>query len=375
MRQHEDSFSELNFQHGFEEKIGYLHRTIREQHPSISRLAIALYDASTDFLGTFVYSADQPSPLRNYRAKLADCTSLLEIVRDNRPRVVNDLELFAGGTHDHTRLIQEGGYRSSYTLPLFAESCFLGFIFFNSEEKNAFQEHTLRELDMAGHLIAFMLYSMRSKIEILLATVRSARSITCQRDPETGMHLERMAHYSRLIASTIADQFGFSDQYVEHIFLFSPLHDIGKLTVPDRILLKPSRLDADEFEEMKQHASKGREILDHLLENYGLNGIEYVDLLRNIAMHHHEAIDGSGYPGHLTQDAIPIEARIVTVADIFDALTSVRPYKPAWSNEAAFAKLREMAGSKLDPHCVQALLDNREEVERIQHLFRENSYG
>ncbi|TGD71198.1 HD domain-containing protein [Mangrovimicrobium sediminis] len=375
MEQHLDQFSELNFEQGFEDKIRYLHRMIRQQHPSVSRLAIALHEPDTDVLTTFVYSAEQPSPLKHYQARLADCPSLLEIVRSNRPRVVNDMDLFAQGQNEHTQLMQASAYRASYTLPLFAEGCFLGFIFFNSEEKDAFQEYMLRELDMAGHLIAFMLYSARSKIEILLATVRSARSITCHRDAETGLHLERMAHYSKLIARQLADEYEFSDDYIEHIFLFSPLHDIGKLTVPDRILLKPGKLDEAEFEQMKQHAQKGREILDRLLENYGLNGIEYVELLRNIAMYHHEAVDGSGYPGNLVHEQIPIEARIVTVADVFDALTSARPYKPAWSNAEAFAKLREMSGSKLDPRCVQALLDNTHEVERIQQRFTENSFG
>jgi HD-GYP domain-containing protein (c-di-GMP phosphodiesterase class II) len=228
---------------------------------------------------------------------------------------------------------------------------------------------------MVGHLIAFMLYSARSKIELLLATVRSARSFTSHRDPETGAHLERMAHYSRLIARELATEFGFDDDYVEHIFLFSPLHDIGKLTIPDRILLKPGKLDEREYAEMKNHTANGRDIIDRLLENYGLEGIEHVEMMRNIAMYHHEAIDGSGYPEQLSQADIPVEARIVTVADVFDALTSERPYKKSWSNEEAFAKLREMSGSKLDARCVEALVSNVVEIEQIQKLFNENRFG
>ena len=100
-----------------------------------------------------------------------------------------------------------------------------------------------------------------------------------------------------------------------------------------------------------------------------------MEVLRNIAEHHHEAVDGSGYPAGMQGDQIPLEARIVAVADIFDALTSERPYKVAWSNEDAIATLRELAGETLDRDCVKALLDNLEEIERIQKQFIENNYG
>jgi HD-GYP domain-containing protein (c-di-GMP phosphodiesterase class II) len=150
---------------------------------------------------------------------------------------------------------------------------------------------------------------------------------------------------------------------------------LGKIKVPDRILLKPDKLTKEEFSIMKSHPQDGRDLIDSLLENYGLNGIGHVDMLRNIANYHHEFIDGTGYPEGLKGENIPIEARIVTVADIFDALTSERPYKEAWSNKAAFSKLREMAGSQLDPQCVEALLSNVDEIEAIQRSFVENDYG
>ena len=375
MYEHRDTFTDLNDSQSLQQKIAYLHHTLQVQHPFISRVAIALYEGETDLLTTFVYSSAQPSPLNNYQARLSECGSLQQILHENRPRVVNDMSLFDGGEHEHTRLLRESGFRASYTLPLFAEGHFLGFLFFNAAQPDVFSEHVLRELDMAGHLIAFMLFSARSKVKTLLATVRSARSLTHHRDPETGYHLERMAHYARLIARQLASAHGFSDEVIEHIYLFAPLHDIGKLTIPDQILLKPGRLTADEFAVMKSHSSIGRDIIDRLLENYGLDGIEHVGMLRNIALYHHEALDGSGYPAALEREQIPIEARIVTVADVFDALTSERPYKSAWSNDEAFAKLHELAGSKLDAECVAALAANRDQVERVQQLFRENRFG
>ena len=375
MFEHQDPFGDLNEKHSFQDKIVFLHQTIKRQHPFITRMAIALYEGDSDLLTTFVYSADSSSPLHNYQAKLGECSSLLEILEKNQPRIVNDMELFAKGEREHTRLLNASGYRASYTLPLYAEGNFLGFLFFNADQTDVFAEHILRELDMAGHLIAFMLFSAHSKIRTLLATVRSARTLTHHRDPETGAHLERMAHYSRLIARSLAKQYSLSDDVIEHIFLFAPLHDIGKLTIPDSILLKPGQLSSRERDVMKSHPDKGRQIIDRLLENYGLDGVEYVEILRNIAQYHHEAVDGSGYPGQLEHHEIPIEARIVAVADVFDALTSMRPYKPAWNNDEAFASLKASSGDKLDSDCVAALIDNRAEVERIQQQFRENKFG
>lgn len=372
---HRDVYAALNRPKSVLEKVRYLHATLRQRHPYIDRMAIALHDQDTDVLSTYVYSSDDESPLVHYQANLAECPSLLELLEMNRPRVLNDLNVLSQGEKQHTQMIESAGYQSSYTIPLFAEGAFLGFLFYNSKQKDVFQESTLAELDMAAHLLAFMLYGEKGKINTLVATVRSARELSHHRDPETGSHLERMAHYSRLIASDLADKYGFTDQFIDHIFLFSPLHDIGKLTIPDNILLKPGKLSEDEYEVMRTHSRNGREIIDKLLLNYGLDGVDYIELLRNIALYHHEAVDGSGYPEHLQQSEIPIEARIVSVADVFDALTSERPYKAAWSNDKAFAKLRELAGTKLDKECVESLLKHQDQILTIQQTFFENRFG
>ena len=117
------------------------------------------------------------------------------------------------------------------------------------------------------------------------------------------------------------------------------------------------------------------EIIDELLRNFGLENIEYIDMLRNIAEFHHESVNGDGYPTGIKGDEIPIEARIVAVADVFDALTSARPYKTAWSNDKAIQALVAMAGEKLDKVCVEALINNMDTVLIIQKHFNENKYG
>ena len=126
---------------------------------------------------------------------------------------------------------------------------------------------------------------------------------------------------------------------------------------------------------MSTHPIKGREIIDCMLDNFDLDRMPHVEILRNIAQFHHEAVNGSGYPDALAGDAIPVEARIVAVADVFDALTSERPYKHAWSIDEAFADLRRLAGVKLDRDCVEALLDSRADIEDIQRQFQEDTFG
>lgn len=175
------------------------------------------------------------------------------------------------------------------------------------------------------------------------------------RDWETGGHIERMATYSRLIAERI--DLG-PDLEPHQIYKAAPLHDVGKIGVPDHILLKPSSLTEDEFREMQRHCIIGYEILKEC------NG-EILRLGSEIALTHHERINGSGYPRSLVADEIPLVGRIVAVADVFDALTSSRPYKEAWALDAGFAHLRESAGVLYDAQCVEAFLDIAPRVREV----------
>lgn len=369
MNTHQHLLSNLNTSAPLSEKLTFLHSVLGRYAPEVDRIAVVVYDPKTDLLKTFIHSSGDADPLSNYQARLSQVASLREIVISGQPRIIGDIATDYHAVNEHSRRISGQGYRSSYTLPMYLNRVFFGFVFFNSYTNDAFATAS-DTLDVYGHLISLMVINELSLIHTMLAAVKTARDMTAYRDVETGAHLDRMSHYSRIIAKTLARKYGFSDEYIEHVFLFAPLHDIGKIGIPDNILHKRSRLTPQEFEIMKQHAAKGREMVDTLLAEFRLDTLPYVDTLRNITELHHEKLDASGYPHGLKGEEIPIEARIVAVVDIFDALTSPRPYKIAWFNEQAYALLRTLAGRKLDRDCVQALLDNGDAIEQIQAQFR-----
>jgi two-component system response regulator RpfG len=182
------------------------------------------------------------------------------------------------------------------------------------------------------------------------------------RDEETGNHLLRMARYARLIA----DALGLDADEAETIELAAPLHDIGKIGIPDQILHKPGRLDPQEWAVMQRHPVIGHDILKG-------SGSKYVRMGSLIALGHHERYDGSGYPNRLAGEHTPLCARIVAVADVFDALTSERPYKRAWSAERAFEELRAQRGRHLDPELVDAFLGRQDEVLAVLARLRDAS--
>ena len=375
MTTHNDALTGLNQRASLKEKLIAAHQSMREIFPFISRIAIAIYDPATNILKTYLHSSGEDHPLDNYQALLDDAPSLKAILEAGLPRVINNMLTFEEGQHEHTTRIGRQGYAASYTLPIFNEGVFFGFMFFNANKKDVFTEDVLRQVDIYSHMISLMVINELASIKTLTAAVKTTGRITHIRDPETGSHLDRMSRFSRLIASALADKYNLDDTYIEHIFMFSPLHDIGKIGIPDNILLKPGELNKAERTVMNTHTLKGREMIEELLENFGFENVDYMSVLRNIAEFHHEAINGSGYPSGIKGNDIPLEARIVAVADVFDALTSKRPYKEAWDNDDAIATLKTLVGEKLDEDCVNALIENMDKVQQIQQQFRENVYG
>lgn len=199
----------------------------------------------------------------------------------------------------------------------------------------------------------------KTRLDVIQILGRAAE----YKDNETGMHVIRMSHYSRLLAEAVA---GEANGWTDRVFQASPMHDIGKIGIPDHILCKPGKFDPEEWEIMQRHAHYGGDIL-------GEHHSKLLAMAKEIAIYHHEKWDGSGYPHAIAGEEIPIEARIVAIADVFDALTSERPYKTAWTVEDAMNYIEENAGKHFDPELVSHLKTLLPEFLKIKNEFAE--YG
>ncbi len=204
-------------------------------------------------------------------------------------------------------------------------------------------------------------------------TVFALAKLAESRDPETGNHLERLRAYSQLLAKQLRRRRPYTAQingdFLADLYRSSPLHDIGKVGIPDAILLKPGRLSDEEFEIMKRHAVIGADTLDEAAGHTGAGG--FLAMAADIARHHHERWDGSGYPAGLTQHDIPLSARIVALADVYDALTSVRVYKSASDPCVSRTMVEQEEGRHFDPGVVEAFRACHDEFLGVLHDFNQ----
>lgn len=349
-----------------------LHDKLLETVPTIDRIACALYDEKEDLLKTFINSTRTGQALVEYEFKLSDSHSLSTLAASGDFRVLDNIEQELQSNSAHSIWLREQGYRSSFTVPIYDGGSFSGFVFFDSVQSGAFTPSVQRDLVLYTNLISMAIAHELSAVRTVLEATRVARQLTGVRDFETGFHLDRMARYSRLIAQAIAASHGLNDEFVESLYLFAALHDIGKIGIPDHILLKPGAFTPAERAVMETHVYKGVQIIDNIIGSGSKTRLPDSSILRNIIYCHHELLDGSGYPRQLKGDQIPLEARIVTVADIFDSLTAERPYKKVWSPEQALAELdRMVAAGKLDAQCVQAVHRHLPQFIEIRDRYEE----
>ena len=208
------------------------------------------------------------------------------------------------------------------------------------------------EISKATEVIA------QREYETLMVLGRAAE----YKDSDTGNHTNRVGYYSRLVLSALVSD----ESELDLIFYSSPLHDIGKIGIPDSILLKPGKLTPDEFDFMKKHTEIGANILQGSVSKYLLKGAE-------IALSHHEKYDGTGYPNKLAGENIPLFGRIVALSDVFDALTSKRPYKEPWTIEAAMDYINQNKGKHFDPTLAKIFLNFKDQIIKIKQDYNETA--
>jgi HD-GYP domain-containing protein (c-di-GMP phosphodiesterase class II) len=353
-----------------ESQLHTAHAAISSRYPGIDRVALAAYDPRTDALKTFVSSNHDGMHLDHYEAKLRNVPSLQTLAHGRMSRVLNDIDADLAATTQHTDWLKARAYRSSLTVPIFKGDQLAGFLFFDSKQPHFFSADMTEFLEMFAHLIAQLYLLQLQVVNGMVGTVQMASGLARIRDLETGQHLERMAEYSHLMARKLADSHALSDEFIEYVFLFAPLHDVGKVGIPDKVLLKPGKLDAQEWVIMRRHVEIGESIIGQMGRDLQMeNGLAF-DVMRNIVACHHERGDGSGYPHGLLMDQIPLEARIVAAADVYDALSNVRPYKLAWTEAQIVQELnQEVTSGRLDAECVRALMAATEERLSIQRQF------
>ena len=194
------------------------------------------------------------------------------------------------------------------------------------------------------------------------------------RDSDTGAHIQKTAAYVRIVLEGLRRKGYYlekiTDEYIEDVVRSAPLHDVGKVSIPDAVLNKPGKLTPEEFEIMKTHTTAGKKIMENAIAM--VQGGTYLKEARNMAGYHHERWDGKGYPEGLHGEVIPLSARVMAVADVFDALTSPRVYKPAFSLEKSLEIISEGSGTQFDPKCVEVFMDSLDDARMIWEKYHES---
>jgi len=288
-------------------------------------------------------------------------TRLGQALSENRPMHIPDLARLSAEDPraEFAVALNADGRCSALFFPLAVEGHWSAVLAFAVSERDAYNgDH----LELLGNIAAQVAHGFEKTVvteNLIVSAVTGLAKLAENRDPETGDHLIRMARYAALIAEELNREGPYAGslpaEKVRDVFRFAPMHDIGKVGIEDSILLKPGRLDEAERREMERHPVIGGEVLRRCEEQMNAVGHSVFQVGIEIAECHHEKFDGSGYPKGLVGAAIPLSARIVAAADVFDALTSKRPYKEAWPVARAVEYFQQESGGHFDPDVVAAM--------------------
>ncbi|MDC0609353.1 HD domain-containing protein [Vibrio sp.] len=339
------------------QQLGEVFEQVKDELPQIERLSFALYDSDSDVLKTYADSAPNSNEtFRHYECRLSELPSLLECAEKHQCRTISNFDSDIEPASKHNHWLKEQGFKSSYALPTFYDNNLIGFIFLNANTPNFFCEDVQQSLTPYIKLIK----QAASWEYETIKTILDAANSTIKRQPRHMLqfkdHQERMYYYTKIIAHDIADTYKLSDEDIENITLFSRFHDIGKLSMSPSLLQKSTGLAEIEKDKVFQHIERGIDIIDGIISKTGCCSHASLNILKDIISYHQERLNGTGYPYGKKGDEIPVSARIISVANIFDALTSHRPYKQACSVLFALLELEKMvANGEVDKHCVNAL--------------------
>jgi response regulator RpfG family c-di-GMP phosphodiesterase len=386
--------SMLNSGKNTEDVFNALNDSLRSIIP-FNRLALTRYYRSEDTVVTKLVASDRDVLLGTGETFHLSESSLQDVYMDKEVLLIDDLEEYLKEHPDSrsTRLLLEEGMKSSMVLPLIANNVTRGFLIFASVEKQSFtQEHVdfissivgqislsiqrgelLYEIEQHTRNLEHMVeVRTREVIKTQKTTIFALSKLAETRDPETGNHLERIRNYSVLLAQILKYSGSYEEidnQYLRDLYDSSILHDIGKVGIPDGILLKDGILTKREYELMQSHTVIGYEALKSASRDLGDDS--FLNMAMDVTLSHHERWDGNGYPGGLKGEDIPLAARIVAIADVYDALTSRRPYKEAYPHERAI-EIMKQEHFRFDPYLFEVFIDNQEEYNTIRMRYNDS---
>lgn len=300
-----------------------------------------------------------------------DQTSLSGMIKTKKPRIMHDIDLeFEQRPFSPSlSLIKDEGINSNMIVPLLIEDAVFGFIFFSSVHKNNYDESSLRLAVNISREISTIIDKTYLTKKMFATMTRSFADLVEKKDTETGDHLDRMTQYSTIIAEGLLNHpdkdYNISRPFVNKIRNNAAVHDIGKIGIPDEILKKPGKLTAEEWEIMKQHPDIGADVLLNLKNDLKIFNRDFYSTAVEIANCHHEKWNGSGYPNGLKGKEIPLSARIIALADVFDALTSKRAYKVDFDFDESVEIIKSDSGSHFDPVLVDIFLKKLPEIKRV----------
>lgn len=354
----------INAQQRFDEVFEFIYEALHDFIP-YDRIGIAVISQNGKSIEALIADSKFKIKLGTGYNQLLERSSLKDVIQNHEIRIINDLEIYyrAHPFSDSTRLILEEGMRSSMTLPLFHDDKAIGVIFFSSTKKHVYGEEHQQFLVNIANALSTSLEKSFIFENLMISTVRGFAKIVESKDNITGNHIDRISHYSGFVAELLKDDFEDVDEkFIRSIRRLSPLHDIGKVAIPDHILNKPARLSSEEMAIMKTHSMYGAEILDELLVSIGTSEFK---MAVDIAKFHHEKVNGNGYPLGLKGSNIPLAARIVALVDVFDALTSERPYKKAFTFKEAIEIIQKDSGMHFDSIIVSRVMEHLSEFEAL----------
>ncbi|MCD9462324.1 hypothetical protein CJF25_04850 [Photobacterium phosphoreum] len=360
-------YSFLNSKRSLKKRLDLFVTSAQKIYPDIIGIAVTRMDEH-DNLYSVYRSADYGDNFPTFISSISKSPRLSKMRTSLEPSIIDNMLSHQSSVKSiHFRLLQSNCI-SSMACPIYTNDTFIGVLFINAKVKDFFSEK-INYFTTFSILITLLISDDFNNKKAFHSIVKTVLLLSHHKDPETQNHLKRVAEYSRLIGLYLARKRKCDGDFVDSVYHFSDMHDIGKSLIPEDILYSTEIYTDEERAVMNQHPDLGCQLLSNILTTFKYDNNKELSIILNIIRHHHERYDGKGYPDKLKGTEIPLEARIVTVADVIDALLSHRPYKNPWSIEDVELYLINGSGTLFDPLCIDAILHSLDKVTLIQSRY------